>query len=141
MRWRDTEISKKQFSFLKDSVVLVGDTGTVTDHNTQQKVRQQRGVGYYRECSQWLVGEFTGGKAAKSCQPEGWAAHSRKQGLATDQRQEAVGRPTKRPGWLKHGVRGRAQGRLGRVGRLQIMKKFKPVNGFKQGSHRLRIIF
>jgi len=48
---------------------------------------------------------------------------------------------TMRSGLLKHGVGGRDTGKAREEGRVQIMKKFKPVKGFRHTSDMLRIIF
>lgn len=51
------------------------------------------------------------------------------------------GRGTMRSGLLKHGVGGRDTGKVREDGRVQIMKKFKPVKSFRHTSDMLRIIF
>ena len=86
----------------------------------------------------------------------GWATTTgRAQSLGTEQRSEkrsgmaywgvcgGVGRvwDTMRSGLLKHGVGGRDTGKAREEGRVQIMKKFKPVKGFRHTSDMLRIIF
>lgn len=48
---------------------------------------------------------------------------------------------TMRSGLLKHAVGGRDTGNAREVCRVQIMKKFKPVKGFKHTSDMVRIIF
>ena len=48
---------------------------------------------------------------------------------------------TMRSGLLKHGVGGRDTGKAREEGRVQIMKKFKSVKGFRHTSDMLRIIF
>ena len=48
---------------------------------------------------------------------------------------------TMRSGLLKHAVGGRDTGKAREECRVQIMKNFKPVKGFKHPSDMVRIIF